>query len=108
MITCSPLCNTPFACRTSRLGTSTINTPFGFQRNNENGFRRALAKRHVASSVFYPAASIAWPKDILGDRYHAPRAEKASNEVVSLPIHPRLAPEHQERVAGIVRSTVEC
>ncbi len=60
----------------------------------------------IAGSVFYPPAEAAWPAFVGRNTASCKHAMARANEVVSLPMHPRLSPEDQERIAEVVRSAL--
>ncbi len=66
----------------------------------------ALDASGIASSVFYPRYETAWPEKMGRDASGCPRARAASDEVVSLPMHPRLSAEEQERVSEVIRTAL--
>ncbi len=80
----------------------TLRVPAG--RRDE--LQRFLASRHVSSAIYYPLALH------LQDAYRSlgysegdlPESEKATQEVLSLPIHPDLKPEQIEYVIEAVKA----
>ena len=65
-----------------------------------------LADAGIASSVFYPPITAAWPDGIGRGAESCSHAATRAGEVVSLPMHPRISLEEQERVAGVVRGAL--
>jgi len=68
--------------------------------------RTRLADEGIASSMFYPPWSGAWPDFLARLPGRCPRAERAATEVLSLPIHPRLTEAQQERVAAVLAESL--
>ncbi len=64
---------------------------------------RHLAERHVQAGVYYPVPIHRQQAYLeLGAHLRLPRAEAASAEVLSLPVHPRLTPDDLAHVAESV------
>ena len=74
------------------------------------GVRAILLERfedaRISSSVFYPPIESAWPAGIGRGAGSCPRASRRAAEVVSLPIHPWISAEQQERIAAVIRSVL--
>ncbi len=74
------------------------------------GVRAILLERfedaRISSSVFYPPIESAWPAGIGRGAGSCPRASMRAAEVVSLPIHPWISAEQQERIAAVIRSVL--
>ncbi len=70
--------------------------------------QRALASRGIATTVYYPVPLHLQPLyAALGyKRGDLPEAERASNEVLSLPMYPELRPEQIARVAEAVAAAL--
>jgi dTDP-4-amino-4,6-dideoxygalactose transaminase len=70
---------------------------------------RYLAKRNVASAIYYPAPLHLQPSlRHLGQRRgDFPRAERAAEEVLALPIYPELSNDDVDRVAAALREFFE-
>lgn len=67
----------------------------------------ALAEAGIATSHFYPSVAEAWPANLGAAAARCPRAKLASTEALSLPIFPQLRLEQQERIARVMRTTLE-
>lgn len=80
----------------------TIRVPEG----RRDALRRHLAEREVGTEVYYPCplhlqrcfADLGYREGDL------PEAEKASREVLSIPVHPDLAPDQRDHVVASIRS----
>lgn len=68
--------------------------------------QNALRAERIASSVFYPPIADAWPADVFRATGALERAVTASATVLSLPMHPRLTAQEQERVVEVMRSVL--
>jgi dTDP-4-amino-4,6-dideoxygalactose transaminase len=68
---------------------------------DRDGVRKRLAERGVGSSVFYPLSLHLQPcfRDLGGREGDFPQAERASREVLALPVFPELTDREVERVA---------
>lgn len=77
----------------------TIRVPSG----HRDAVRRGLADTGIASSQFYPPANKAWPSQFLERSGALPNANDAAATVISLPIHPRITTEQQERVVKVIK-----
>jgi dTDP-4-amino-4,6-dideoxygalactose transaminase len=80
----------------------TIRVPAG----RRTAFMAHLKNKGVGSGVYYPYAIYRQPlyRDLGYRAGLCPEAEKASREVVSLPVHPALTVKDRETVAAAVRS----
>ncbi len=67
--------------------------------------RSELADRGIGSGVYYPRVVFDYPcyRDLLGDLPECPEAERAADEVLSLPVHPDLDDGDLERIIDAVR-----
>jgi dTDP-4-amino-4,6-dideoxygalactose transaminase len=66
----------------------------------------ALSERDIGHKVYYPVPCHQLP--VYEDRaYHLPEAERASDEVLSLPMWPQAEKDVQERVARVVRTVLQ-
>ncbi len=70
--------------------------------------QKLLAERGIASTVYYPVPLHLQPLySALGyKRGDLPAAERAAEEVLSLPMYPELTPEQIQRVAGAVAAAL--
>ena len=69
--------------------------------------REALAQRGIATAVYYPLALHLQPcfAHLGGEEGMLPEAERATAEVLALPIHPGITPgQREEIVAGFAAS----
>ena len=67
--------------------------------------RETLAGAGIGTMVYYPKALHELPV-YAGAKQRFPEAERATREVLSLPIWPRIKPETQERVATAIRGAM--
>ena len=83
-------------------GQYTVRTP------NREALREALRVHGIPSAVYYPKCLHEQPVfQKLGYRLgDFPESEKASKEVISLPMHPFLKQDEQDRVIEVVKSTL--
>lgn len=75
---------------------------YTIRAKDRDGLKKHLDSLQVGNAVFYPMPLHAIP--ILGAKAKCPAAEKASAEVISLPVHPALAEEDLHKVADAVKS----
>jgi perosamine synthetase len=74
--------------------------------DDRDGFAAALAKEHgVGSGVYYPIPNHRLPS--FGLDLDLPRTEKAAREVLSLPVHPSLAPAELDRIVTAVNTVAK-
>lgn len=66
---------------------------------DRQGVRETLKEEGIPTAVHYPLPLHKQPALAGGVKPHVPVTDKASEQVLSLPMHPYLAPEDQERVA---------
>lgn len=74
---------------------------------NRDAFRDKLLARGVGSEIYYPVAvhkQESFQEIVSGD--DLVRAEEASNQVVSLPVHPALSKNDLDKIVEVVRSIV--
>jgi dTDP-4-amino-4,6-dideoxygalactose transaminase len=76
------------------------------QAPDRDALRAALAAREIETEAHYPLALHLQPafKHLGGRAGEHPRAERATREVLSLPIHPMLRDDEITRVIDAVRS----
>ncbi len=88
-----------------RLKRSThIFNQYTIRAGNRDGLREYLASKKIGSEIYYPVplhlqecfAYLGYPKGSL------PNAERASDEVLSLPIYPGLPSSHQEAIVSAI------
>lgn len=82
---------------------------FTIRHNHRDALQRYLSERGVATAVYYPLC-LHLQKAYLYLGYHKgdfPNAEQASEQVLSLPVHPELQQEQIEYVAALVRQFEE-
>ena len=87
---------------------ATANVGVGFSPPSRDRVQQFLAARGIASNVYYPVPLHLQPAyTALGyQRGDLPVAERAADEVLSLPMYPELTPEQIERVAAAIASTL--
>jgi dTDP-4-amino-4,6-dideoxygalactose transaminase len=75
---------------------------------NRDHVQRVLAERGIGTAVYYPLPLHLQPMYASLDnaRGSFPVAERAADEVLSLPLYAELSPEHVERVADAVKAAV--
>ena len=73
---------------------------------NRDGVRKALKEKGIPTAVHYPRPLHRQPALAGGPEPDVPETDKASDEVLSLPMHPYLTEEDQERVAGSLRAAL--
>ncbi len=72
---------------------------------NRDKLQEHLDREGIDSKVFYPMVIYQQPAyKSLGIKAACPEAERASNEVLSLPVHPLLKKEELERIVASVKS----
>ena len=71
--------------------------------DGRNELQRALGKKNIPATVYYPIA-LNKQKAIGCLPLHLPVSERATNEVLSLPMHPYLTPQSQSLIAGEIIS----
>ncbi|HET8978907.1 MAG TPA: DegT/DnrJ/EryC1/StrS family aminotransferase [Solirubrobacteraceae bacterium] len=69
---------------------------------DRDGLRRHLTRRGIETAVHYPVPIHLTPAYAGSQPRSLPTAETLAAEILSLPIHPRLAPEEITRTAGAV------
>jgi perosamine synthetase len=71
--------------------------------------RRFLSDRGIGTGIYYPKPVFGYPAyrsdPRMGDP-RAPMAERASREVLSLPVHPKLTSDDLDRIANAVREAM--
>lgn len=70
---------------------------------NRSGVQAALQEAGVPTTVHYPLPLNRQPA-VADDTVDLPHGDKAADEVLSLPMHPYLRPEDQEKVANALRN----
>lgn len=89
-------------CNTSVYAQFTIETP------NRVAVQEHLHAQGIPTAIHYPSAmheqqALSYLNYQLGD---FPNAERAGKQVISLPMHPYLTLEEQERIAAVVKETL--
>jgi dTDP-4-amino-4,6-dideoxygalactose transaminase len=81
----------------------------GADRSDRDRLTDGLSDRGIPYSVYYPRPLHELPVfQKISDRNPTlPEAERASRQVVSLPMHTELEPDHQERVAEVLSELIE-
>jgi len=67
--------------------------------------RQNLLDRDVISMVYYPRSLHQQPVYALPDRLPLPESERASREVLSLPMFPELTEAEQERIIDALKDS---
>lgn len=72
---------------------------------NREELQQALKEKEIPSAVYYPKCLHEQPvfADLGYDKGSFPGAEKAADEVLSLPMHPFLTSEEQDRVVEVIK-----
>lgn len=86
-------------------GASPVYHLFTLRAPRRDSLKNFLAENGVASGVFYPTPLHLQPAfaGLGGRQGDCPEAERASADVLSLPLYPGLAPETVSRVAALVQ-----
>ncbi len=71
-----------------------------------DNFLRCLEKNEIGYGIHYPIPIHKQPLFKEYNELKLPNAEKASNEVVSIPVHPSLTPQDLERVVDVINTYV--
>jgi len=89
-------------------GNESIFTPYTIRTPDRDGLREELSRAGVPTAVYYPKPLHLQPvyRDLGYTEGSFPVAERASAQVVSLPIHPWLAEEEVDRVVEAVASAL--
>ncbi|KTD11412.1 DegT/DnrJ/EryC1/StrS family aminotransferase [Legionella jamestowniensis] len=87
-------------------GNTSVFAQYTIEVPNRNEFQKKIQELGIPTAVHYPVAmhqqeALAYLGYKLGD---FPHAERASKHVVSLPMHPYMSLEEQQRVANAVES----
>lgn len=91
-------------------GNTHVYGQYTIRTKNRNSLKEKLQKRGIPTAIYYPKclheqpvfSSLPWWKaGQLGD---FPASEKASDEVLSLPMHPFLTEEEQDSIVEIIKS----
>lgn len=92
----------------TKAGRTNVYAQYTLEVNDRAAFQKALADKGIPTAVHYPIAMHLQPalKNLGYKPGDFPVAERASARVVSLPMHPYLTLEEQERVAGVVREAL--
>lgn len=70
---------------------------------DRDGFSRALREEfHIGSGIYYPIPNHRLPS--FTDAQHLPETELASQQVLSLPVHPSLSQDDLERIVSAVNT----
>ena len=79
---------------------------YTIRSKNRDALIEALKKENIPSAIHYPKCLHEQPAfHYLGYKYgDFPHAEKASNEVLSLPMHPYLSIKDQEKIVNTIRN----
>ena len=90
-------------------GNTHVYAQYTIRTADRDGLGAALKEAGIPTAVYYPKCMHEQPvfADLgyrLGD---FPEAEKASQEVISLPMHPFLSPEDQDRVVAAVKAAID-
>mgnify|MGYP006285033313 CR=1 FL=1 len=75
-------------------------------KNNRDSLMEGLKRKEIGSKVFYPTTLTSSPalrKYANGDY---PEAEKACNEVLSLPVHPGVSKDEIDTITGAIRELI--
>jgi dTDP-4-amino-4,6-dideoxygalactose transaminase len=81
-------------------GARHVYNQFTVRAPRREELRARLEANGIGSAIYYPAAVHAQPAYARWARGPLPAAERAAREVLSLPVHPWLAEDEIERVAG--------
>lgn len=95
-------------CPIERKGFNHVYNLYTIMSERRDDIQKALREEGISSVVYYPLPlHLQRALDFLGyKKGDFPMAEKASEEVLSLPIYPELGDSTLERIADIVKSTL--
>jgi len=98
-------------CTTPRLrtGNTHVYAQYTIRVSDRDSLAAALKQSGIPTAVYYPKCLHEQPVfSNLGYRYgDFPEAEKASKEVISLPMHPFLSEKDQDMVVGAVKESLK-
>lgn len=95
-------------CPSERVGFKHVFNLYTIMSEKRDEIQRALRERGISSVVYYPLPlHLQRALSFLGYRKgDFPMAEKASKEVLSLPIYPELEDSTIERIADVIKSSL--
>jgi UDP-2-acetamido-2-deoxy-ribo-hexuluronate aminotransferase len=102
----SSLVKTPFVHQHN----SSVYAQYTIEINNRDSFQQQMQTAGIPTAVHYPVAmhqqkALSYLNHKVGD---FPCAEKASHQVISLPMHPYLKEEDQIKIVSAVKNALSC
>jgi dTDP-4-amino-4,6-dideoxygalactose transaminase len=70
--------------------------------HDRNAFAVEMTRRGVGNGVYYPTPVHRLPS--FGQNFDLPETSRATNEVISIPVHPSLAPKDLEQIVTVINS----
>lgn len=99
------LCETPFL----RPGSRHVYYTYTIRSKQRDDIMKALHNNDIPAKIYYPKC-LHLLKAYASDRYFEgslPCAEMAVDEILSLPMHPWLTEQEQDKIVGVIKEVVE-
>lgn len=81
---------------------------YTIKQNSRDGLKEALEKAGIGSGIYYPRPLHQFPvfQEFIPDGFSTPVAEQVAQEVLSLPVHPKVTDESVDKIVGEIKKFI--